>query len=87
MIDIPDAEAHYVVPETVIEVTDGALVKHAGGFVRDDSERLRIAMTRAISWYAVPRTKVSYRFLSITTFLPVAPEGMLGLIFCPDVVT
>lgn len=70
LIEIPDAIAHYIVPGTVTDVTDGALVKDAtGGLERDDSERLRTAMLRAMAWYGTPRAKMGYELGAFTTFL------------------
>ncbi len=41
-IDVPDAWVDYVVPQTVVAITDGKLVRStSGGFVRDDRARLQ----------------------------------------------
>ncbi len=87
-IEMRDAEAHYIVPGTVIEVTDGALVKDvSGGFVRDDTAQLRTAMTRAIAWYGIPRSKLAWEVGAIMTVLPTGtlvrwhfgPEGWTAI--------
>lgn len=82
-INVPDAEAHYVVPGTVVDVEDGALVRHAGGFERDDSARLLARAAMAMAWYGTPRATLRYEVQAIHLGNPVGtmvrgvwgPEG------------
>jgi len=55
VIDVPTAHYWYVVPNTVIDVTAGELVRHEGGSVRDDADRLRAIAACARAWYGQTR--------------------------------
>jgi len=87
MIQDPDAEAWYIVPGTVIDVVDGALVRHDGGWVRDDSPRLRQKAVFAAAWYATPRATLAYEFDTIGVGFPCGvmvsgvngPEGFTNI--------
>jgi len=59
VVRVPDAQLWYVVPKTVSEVSKGALLKHAGGAVRDDSERLRRIAALAKAWFSRDRAAVT----------------------------
>ncbi len=59
LLEDRDAEAWYVAPGTVIEVVDGELVRHDGGFIRDDSERLADKALLAAAWFGTPRATLA----------------------------
>lgn len=79
-----DAVVWYIVPNTVIEVTDGELVHHDGGYVRDDSERIRLIAARAMSWYGQPRSQIEWTAQYVDLAAPagsmirsmIGPEGV-----------
>jgi len=61
VIDVPDAEAWWIAPGTVIDVNADGTVKRAssGGYqTRDDSPRLRVIAALAKGWYAKERRAV-----------------------------
>jgi hypothetical protein len=61
VIDVPEAEAWYVAPDTVVDVSDeGALIRVTGAGIqtRDDSGRLRAVAAFAKCWYCRERAAV-----------------------------
>lgn len=82
LIEDPNAVAWYIAPGTITDVTDGALVKHAGGVLRDDSNRLVVMVARAMAWYGVPRATVGVQVGTITLAWPVG--SMVAGIFGPE---
>lgn len=82
-IDDDTAQMWYVAPGTVIDVTDGALVRHEGGVVRDDGERLRARALLAAAFYTTPRATLNWRTAIIDLAWPcgymvrglIGPEG------------
>lgn len=69
-IDVPGAEAWYVVPGTVIGLSDSDVspfVRHPGGLVRDDGLMLRSIATIARAWYATPRAVATITIDGINT--------------------
>lgn len=79
-LEDPDAEAWYIVPGTVIDVQQGELVRHEGGWLRDDSERLRSMALFAASWYASPRATLNVEIGAIVAGFPcgVLVRGLVG---------
>lgn len=71
IIEVPDAVAWYVVPNTVEDVEDGAKTYHTGGLVRDDTDRLRGVAAFAAAWYGQAQATVSVTFDTITTEFPL----------------
>lgn len=63
IIDVPDAELWYVLPGTVVSISDtGALQRIAGssdGILRNDGERLRRIAALAARWYGQIRTAIA----------------------------
>ncbi len=72
LIKMDDAVAWYVVPNTVIDVVDGALVKYSsdGGFERDDSARIRAVAAFAAAWYTQQRSTMTLVIKQISTAMP-----------------
>lgn len=66
ILEIPDAVMWYVVPNTVIDVTDGELVRHEGGTLRDDGWRLRQMALAAAAWFGSPRSTLRWKTETIT---------------------
>ena len=60
LIEASDAIAEYVVPGTVIDVEEGALVKHSGGLERSDYAYLQALAAQAAVWYSQVRASVSW---------------------------
>lgn len=71
LIEMRDAHYWWVVPGTVTDITDGALVKSAGGAVRDDSDLLRQTATLAAAWYGQQRATAELTIENINMMLPV----------------
>lgn len=80
LIEDPDAQAWYVVPGTVIDVQDGGLIRHAGGWERDDSPRLRQKAVLAAAWYSVQRAQLEYTLETLGIGMPVGTmiAGVVG---------
>jgi len=57
----------YLVPGTIVGVTDGELVLTAGGFVRDDRERLQDLARLAFSWYGQTRKILNLSFRAVVS--------------------
>lgn len=70
LIEAPEYEVWYVVPQTVQDVTEGALVRHSGGIVRDDRVYLRRIAALAQAWYAERRSTISWRVSGINLNAP-----------------
>jgi hypothetical protein len=81
-INMPNAGAWYVVPGTVTDVTDGALVLHEGGLVRDDIGVLQQVAAMAATWYSVPRAQLRLQIKTCATINPVG--SMIGGMFGPE---
>lgn len=76
-IDIADAELWYIVPWTVIDVNaNGELVRYGGSnnVLRDDTGRMRAALTAAIGWYGRRHNKVN---IAVKALVPGAAIGTL----------
>ena len=82
IISIPNAEIWYIVPDTIVDVDEnGELVKYKskgifGGILprkplRDDTKRLRAALTAALAWYSKRRNKVTITTKAITPGVPI----------------
>ena len=71
MLHVEGAKMQYIVPGTAIKIENGAIVSHAGGLVRDDTERLRLIAALASAWYGVPRASVKIKIKSLMK--PVLP--------------
>lgn len=74
VIDLPDAELWYVVPDTIIDIdASGELVEYGGAenIIRDDTERLLVALNAAIAWYSKPHNKITIESKGIDAGLPV----------------
>jgi len=77
IITIPDAELWYITPGTIIGVDEnGASIVYGGtsNLLRDDRERLRIALNSAKVWYGRERNKIA---ITIKTIDPGIPIGTL----------
>lgn len=70
LIPVENLELWYVVPGTVEEVDDGALVKHDGGIVRDDTQFLKQIAAFALAWYGQARATLEYTYQGISVQLP-----------------
>lgn len=57
-VRVREAHMWYVVPGTIYAVDDGELFRHDGGWLRDDSERVRAAAAFAKAWYGQDRSTV-----------------------------
>lgn len=74
-IDVPEARLDYVVPWTVVALTDGTPVQtQTGGFVRDDRGRLFQVAQSAAEWYGKVRQTLDVAFRKIS---PVVELGAL----------
>lgn len=71
-VDYPEAEMWYVLPGTVTDIEDGALVKHAGGLVRNDSPTIRVLCAMAAAWYLQPKNDLSFVVQGIIVGFPSA---------------
>ncbi|MBI2424206.1 MAG: hypothetical protein HYV27_15350 [Candidatus Hydrogenedentes bacterium] len=71
VIDVPGAQAWYVVPGTVTRAEDGELVHHEGGLVRDDTIALQRIAVMAAWWYAQAQNVVRCDIGWITLAHPV----------------
>ena len=72
VIDVPDAEAWYIVPGTLIGVENGEFLKAEGsaaGLVRDDTPRLRQIAAFAKAWYGKQRASFSMTLKETFQFL------------------
>ena len=81
----PDAVAWYIVPGTVTDVTDGALVRSTGEWLRDDTQRIRTIAALAMAWYGLPRSIVEYEWGTISFQHPVGT--MIRTIWGPEGIT
>lgn len=71
-IEIPDAEAWWVVRGTVIDVQNGDLVLHTGDMeVRNDRDELNQILVLAWSWYAQERRAISITYKDLVLVAPV----------------
>ncbi len=70
-IDVPDAEAWYIVPGTVIGMENGSLKQHDGGMVRDDSPILRATAAIARAWYGTPRSTAEIAINGVAQDFPL----------------
>lgn len=60
IIDVPDARLDWVMPDTVVAIKDGIRQRSTtGGFVRNDTGRLRVIAEAAAAWYGQTRQTVS----------------------------
>jgi len=66
--EVPSCEAWYVVEDTVVGIEEGELLKHDGGWVRDDSETLQALAALARSWYGEDRVTVHVAARRLTSF-------------------
>lgn len=64
-IPVRDCRLDYVVTNTVVGVTNGALQKSNGGFVRDDRERLDTFAKAASLWYGIQRQTIAISWKQI----------------------
>ncbi len=71
LIEMPEANAWYIVPGTVTDIDDGELVKSDGGLLRDDSTVLRQTAAFASAWYGQQRATAEITFQNIGMWLPV----------------
>lgn len=72
VIDYPSAVAWIVVPGTVLDVTDGELVRADDWQVeRDDTDTLRTIAALAAAWYLQPRSELSWELQGVSVSHPV----------------
>jgi hypothetical protein len=72
IIEYPSAVAWLVLPGTVLDVTDGALVRAADWETeRDDSETLRAIAALAAAWYLQPRNEIAFTAQGVSIAHPV----------------
>jgi hypothetical protein len=64
-IPVPDARLDYVVPNTVVAIKNGELVKTDGGFVKDDRDRLRSIARMAAEWYGRERQTLQLKLKNV----------------------
>lgn len=63
VIDVPEAETWYVLPNTVTGInSSGGLVYAGGGFVRDDSARLKEVAALASQWFGTRRSTLTVTY-------------------------
>jgi hypothetical protein len=76
VVDVPGAELHYLVPDTILDVgVNGAILTAPyGGVIRDDSPTLRMVAALASAWYSKTRRSVN---LSLKRQVNFAPVGSL----------
>lgn len=74
-IPVKDCRLDYVVPTTVVGITNGVLQQSTGGFVRDDRERLDTFAKAAAEWYGIQRQSIDLQIRQIREFV-----GLGGLI-------
>lgn len=68
LIEIPGAYLDYLVPGTIVTVDAGELKKTtAGGYLRDDRQKLKDIARLAYSWYGQERRILNLSFRSIVT--------------------
>ncbi len=68
-IPVKDCRLDYVVPNTVVGITNGVLQKTTGGFVRDDRERLDTFAKAAAEWYGPQRQTIDLGFKQVRKFV------------------
>lgn len=73
VIDIDEVgRLDYVVPDTVIGVDgDGDLVRHAGGYVRDDRDWMRDMAKYVFDWYGITRQAFRFEMQQVLDLLEV----------------
>lgn len=74
IIPVKDCRLDYVVPNTVVGITNGELQKTSGGFVRDDRERLSSFARAASEWYGKARQTVDIGYKQVR---PIVELGWL----------
>jgi hypothetical protein len=60
-----DARLDYVVPDTVVRISDGRAERSTGGFVRDDRLRLSQIVEAACRWYQTERQTLFFRIRGV----------------------
>ncbi len=71
-VNIGDAgRQDYVAPSTIIDVSDGDLVRHDGGFERDDTEWMADLARYVAGWYGQRRKAFQFRLQQVTDLLVV----------------
>lgn len=71
-IHVHDARLDYIVPQTILDAKQGALVKTtSGGYVRDDRGWLKDIATAAAAWYSVPRQAIELAFRQVRPLVPL----------------
>lgn len=83
VIQVPDAQYWAIMPGTVTDVEDGALVREVDGapltdilVVRDDSDRIKQILALALVWFGFARGTLTMTIKNIT---PAYPVGSLVL--------
>lgn len=74
VITIPDVELWYITPGTIIGVDEnGACIEYGGtsNLLRDDRDRLRVALNSAKAWYGKERNKIAITIKSIDPGIPI----------------
>jgi len=68
-LDCPDAEFCYVLPGTILRVTDGALVKQgSGSALRNDKAKLEAVAAAAMAWYSEQRAQLGLTVRQLVGF-------------------
>lgn len=70
-IPVKDCRLDYVVPNTVVGITNGELKQSSGGFVRDDRERLDTFAKAAAEWYGPQRQTLDISFKQVRKFVSI----------------
>ena len=60
-----EARLDYVVPDTVVRISDGRAERSTGGFVRDDRLRLSQIVEAACRWYQTERQTLQFRIRGV----------------------
>jgi hypothetical protein len=71
-VDIGDAgHLDYVVPNTIVGLDDGELVRHSGGYVRDDRTWMEDLARYAYEWYSATRQAFEFSMEQVLDLLSV----------------
>lgn len=70
-INVRGARLDYVVPKTVVAVSDGDLVRSNGGYVRDDRERVRTLVNATAEWYGRVKRAVKFSYKQVRKLVEI----------------